>query len=100
MSIQPTPPNVNIDPVLYHQLLTQVRTEFYRTMCRSELHRRGNQPTKPRSPEAEKALREYWGNLWKEEIAALDAEWAAQREPAPIIHTSEATENVVISKAS
>lgn len=62
----------------------QARHDYWVHRCRVETRRRLYQPAPPLPPEAQAAIRAYWGSLFKEEIAALDAEWAAPRTTTPI----------------
>lgn len=69
-------------------LLSQVKRDYYQSLHRSELHRRAYHPAPPRSKESEAAIRAYWGDLWKDEIAALETEWAEPRDITPITSDS------------
>jgi hypothetical protein len=77
----------------------QLAAEIYNHLLKSIAQERANRsPTrhcdwrfKPpqRPPQLEARLRAYWGEVFKDRLAALDAEWAEPRAITPV--TSDST---------
>lgn len=100
MSIDSSDPGGQIATEVYHRLLKMVRSEMSGL---SSIPRRQNWRFQPpqRSPQTEAALRAYWGEVFKPELTALEAEWAAPRDITPITSdTTSEEKNVFVKQAS
>lgn len=68
---------------VYKQLLKIVQRDA-RNMSRASQSCNWRFQPPERTPKANTAIRAYWGDLFKDEIKALDQEWATPRESTPI----------------
>lgn len=84
MSISTTELGGQLAAETYNQLLKIIERH---SQAAHPLPRRQNWRFQPpqRSAKTETALRAYWGGLFKDELKALEVEWADPRTVTPII---------------
>lgn len=78
---------------VYNQLLTIMRRELTTTHSQP---RRQNWHFQP--PQCSPALRAYWSDLYSDEIAALEKDWAEPRAITPITSDTTNEEHHVIGQ--
>lgn len=74
---------------IYNRLLRSARSELNSAHVSRHCDWRFHPPQRP--PQAEAALRAYWGELFKDKLKALDTEWSEARLTV-VINNSSATE--------
>jgi hypothetical protein len=88
MSINPSNLSGQFAAEVYNELLNIVRRES-RAAHHPPRRQQWSFRYPERSPQAEAAIRAYWGELFKNEIEALDLDWATPRQPALIADSLE-----------
>lgn len=91
MNYDITDPRGQLPSELYNHLLNRVKRDLLNAECRRHQRALAARPAPPRSPEAEAALRKYWGDLRKEQFEALEKEWANVPEFNPILSEQESS---------